>query len=81
MIGRSHAKRLERALDDLRHAKDPRDRLTAARLLRESADKLEAANVEAARDSGLTWSEIGVLYGLTKQGAQQRFRPTRSKTK
>ena len=81
MIGRSHAKRLERALDDLGRAKTPTDRLSAARRLREAADKLEAANIDAARESGLTWAEIGALYGLTKQGAQQRFRQARHKEK
>lgn len=81
MVGRSHAKRLERALDDLGRAKAPADRLRAARRVREAADKLETANIEAAREAGLTWAEVGALYGLTKQGAQQRFRPARAKDK
>ena len=38
---------------------------------------LEAAQVEAARKAGATWLEIGAIYGLTKQGAQQRFRAAR----
>ena len=44
---------------------------------REAAEAEETALVLAARESGHTWSEIGALYGLTKQGAQQRFRPVR----
>jgi hypothetical protein len=32
---------------------------------------------EAARKAGATWLEIGARYGLTKQGAQQRFRAAR----
>ena len=37
-------------------------------------EDLEAATVAAARAAGVTWTEIGALYGLSKQGAQQRFR-------
>ena len=74
MIGGSHAKRLAKALDDLGSAKQPTSRLESARRLREAADRLEQAHVDAARDAGLTWAEIGKIYGLTKQGAQQRFR-------
>jgi hypothetical protein len=57
-------------------ADGPISRVVAARRLREAADKLEAAQVEAAREAGATWVEIGACYGLTKQGAQQRFRRT-----
>ena len=46
--------------------------------LREAAEELEAAQVEAARKAGATWIEIGACYGLTKQGAQQRFRTARN---
>jgi hypothetical protein len=74
MIGGSHAKRLAKALDDLGSAKQPMSRLESARRLRQAADRLEQAQVDAARDAGLTWAEIGKVYGLTKQGAQQRFR-------
>jgi hypothetical protein len=28
-----------------------------------------------------TWNEIGACYGLTKQGAQQRFRAARNQAK
>jgi hypothetical protein len=81
MIGGSHAKRLAKALDDLAAAKQPTPRLDAARRLREAADRLEQAHVDAARAAGLTWAEIGAIYGLTKQGAQQRFRGGRPKGK
>jgi hypothetical protein len=52
-------------------------RLDLIRRVREAAEELEAAHVEAARAAGATWSEIGAAYGLTKQGAQQRFRADR----
>jgi hypothetical protein len=74
MIGGSHAKRIAKALDELGSAKQPAARLDAVRRLREAAEHLEEAHVDAARQAGLTWAEIGRVYGLTKQGAQQRFR-------
>ena len=74
MAGRAHAKRIAKAVDSWAAARTPAERLAAARQLRAAADRLERESVEAARAAGLTWAEIGELYGLTKQGAQQRFR-------
>ena len=74
MLGRAHAKRIVKALEALEAASTPRARVDAARKIREAAEALELANVEGARDAGLTWADIGTRYGLTKQGAQQRFR-------
>jgi hypothetical protein len=74
-------RRITAALGDLDVADGPMSRLDAARRLREAADELEAAQVEAARKAGATWSEIGSCYGLTKQGAQQRFRAARHQAK
>jgi len=48
--------------------------LDAARLARESADIAESLAVREARRAGASWARIGELYGLTKQGAQQRFK-------
>lgn len=62
------------AVEELGHARTPVDELTAARRVRELADEVELGFVAAARDRGLTWADIGAVYGLTKQGAQQRFR-------
>jgi hypothetical protein len=81
MIGGAHAKRLAKAFADLQAAKTPAARLEPVRRLREAVDKLEQAHIDAARDAGLTWSEIGAVYGLSKQGAQQRFRNRRGKVK
>jgi hypothetical protein len=81
MAGRSHAKRISEALDALQRSRTPADRLDAARRAREAAEELEQANVDAARDAGLAWAEIGDLYGMTKQGAQQRFRTRSARTK
>ena len=77
MAPRSTVKRILAALTAFDVADRPMSRLDAARRLREAAEELEAAQVEAARKAGATWLEIGAHYGLTKQGAQQRFRAAR----
>ena len=68
------ARRLERAVDGLRHVADPVRRLDAIRGTRERLEALEVDAVLDARRAGVTWKAIGALYGLSKQGAQQRFR-------
>jgi hypothetical protein len=77
VASKSPVRRISAALGALDMADGPMSRLEAARRLREAAEELEAAQVEAARKAGVTWIEIGACYGLTKQGAQQRFRPDR----
>ena len=81
VASKSPAKRILAALGAFDAADGPVSRLDAARRLREAADELEAAQVEAARKAGATWIEIGACYGLTKQGAQQRFRAARNQDK
>ena len=81
VASKSPAKRILAALGALDVADGPISRLEAARRLREAAEELEAAQVEAARKAGATWNEIGACYGLTKQGAQQRFRAARNQAK
>ena len=77
MATKSLLRRITAALGALDIAEGPMSRLDAARRLREAAEELEAAQIEAARKAGATWNEIGACYGLTKQGAQQRFRAAR----
>jgi hypothetical protein len=74
MPGGPHAKRITKALDSLSAAATPLARLDSARRAREAAEALERRSIDDARAAGLTWAEIGDVYGLTKQGAQQRFR-------
>lgn len=69
-----HIKRFDRALAALREIPDPLRRLDAVRRCREALEDLEAATAADARAAGATWIDIGALYGLSKQGAQQRFR-------
>jgi hypothetical protein len=81
VASKSPVKRILAALGALDAADGPMSRLQAARRLREAAEELEAAQVQAARKAGATWIEIGACYGLTKQGAQQRFRGTRDRAR
>ena len=81
MASKNPVKRISAALGALDTADGPMSRLEAARRLREAAEELEAAQVEAARKAGATWIDIGACYGLTKQGAQQRFRATRNQAR
>ena len=56
-------------------------RLEAVREAREALEQLEAETARRARDSGVTWSQIGALYGVSKQAAQQRFRGPKVKAR
>jgi len=55
----------------------PADRLRAAiglgRQLNETGDALIERFVADARQAGLSWTEIGELFGTSKQAAQKRF--------
>ena len=77
VASKSLLRRITAALGALDIADGAMSRLDAARRLREAAEELEAAQIDAARKAGATWNEIGACYGLTKQGAQQRFRAAR----
>lgn len=70
---------LQQALADLAAADSALARLAAVRSIRAQAEQLEQSEVRAARDQGTSWSKIGSVYGLTKQGAQQRFGDVRRK--
>ncbi len=73
MTDGSAPKGLDRVVDRLLLIPDPLLRLDAARRGRELLAAVEAAAVRDARQAGATWKAIGALYGLSKQGAQQRF--------
>ncbi len=74
MAAQGSAKHVRHALEAVEGASGALELLAAARELRESADALEIAAVGEARNHGRTWTQIGAVYGTTKQGAQQRFR-------
>ena len=73
MANADPVKRVRRAVTALQAVKDPLDRLEAVRWARGEIEAIEVDSVAAARVAGATWSDIGALYGMTRQGAQQRF--------
>ncbi|MDJ1370152.1 hypothetical protein [Gulosibacter molinativorax] len=66
-------RRLIEALIAYERAETELEQLTAARDARELADALEEGVISEARAARVSWAKIGAVYGLTKQGAQQRF--------
>jgi len=76
-VGNRQLRHAREALSALETAPDALGSLDAARQLRERSEELEREWVEAARKAGFSWSRIGALYGMSKQGAQQRFGPPR----
>ena len=77
MAPRKHEKLLAKKLADLNAASDPRQRLRIAHEIQDVAALLEEGVVAEARASGLTWTQIGSEFGMTKQAAQQRFKNSR----
>jgi hypothetical protein len=76
----AHRKRLARAVEALLAIEDPIARLDAMRDAREQLERRERDAVAACRAAGHTWTDIGARYGLSRQGAQQRFRRRASVT-
>lgn len=77
MSGTIHERRVGKTVDALRKMADPMERLAAVRDALTELERLELATVIQARAAGATWGQIGRLYGMSKQGAQQRFRAAR----
>jgi len=50
--------------------------LTELVIIAQDVDVLTAYLVELARRDGATWNSIGVMLGVSKQAAQQRFGAT-----
>jgi hypothetical protein len=67
------SRRFAKALASFAELADPLARLAEVRAARRALEALEAQTVAEARASGATWGEIGALYGISKQAAQQRF--------
>lgn len=67
-------KRLVKALSSLAEVPDPVDRLEAIRSVQETLEQMAREAADEARAAGTTWKQIGAVYGVSKQAAQQRFR-------
>ncbi len=53
-------------------SKDPTVGLKAVRSLRVLVERLEALQVENARDQGWTWEQIAQLLGVTRQAVHKK---------
>ncbi|HOB05950.1 MAG TPA: hypothetical protein PKM36_11855 [Propionibacteriaceae bacterium] len=73
-MGKQKRRELTEAWEAFLVADETLDHVDAIRRVREAAEDAELDAVRTARAQGISWSRIGALYGLTKQGAQQRFR-------
>ena len=52
--------------------RDPAEGLRAVRALRELADRLEALQVNNARDRGWSWQDIAAGLGVSRQAAHKK---------
>ena len=54
-------------------SKDPAVGLTAVRSLRVLVERLEALQVDNAREQGWTWDQIAQLLGVTRQAVHKKY--------
>jgi DNA-directed RNA polymerase specialized sigma24 family protein len=54
-------------------SKDPAVGLRAVRSMRVLVERLEALQVQNARDSGWTWEQIAQLLGVTRQAVHKKY--------
>ncbi len=54
-------------------SKDPSVGLRAVRSLRVLVERLEALQVQNARDAGWTWEQIAQLLGVTRQAVHKKY--------
>jgi hypothetical protein len=54
-------------------SRDPAVGLKAVQALRVLVERLEALQVDNARDQGWTWEQIAVLLGVTRQAVHKKY--------
>ncbi len=54
-------------------SKDPSVGLAAVRSMRVLVERLEALQVQNARDNGWTWEQIAQLLGVTRQAVHKKY--------
>lgn len=67
---------LDRIVDQVRTLLDSanaRDRVRGIRHLVAAGEALESRVLRDAQASGMSWSQIGAVYGVSRQAAHQRF--------
>jgi hypothetical protein len=61
------------ALAEAASGPNPAAGLRAARALRELAERLEALQVQNARDRGWSWQDIAIFLGISKQAVHKKY--------
>lgn len=74
MAAGKQERQIAKKLTELAATKDARQRLLLAHEIQQAAVALEHMTVGDARHAGMTWTQIGGLFGMSKQAAQQRFK-------
>ncbi|MDX1620457.1 MAG: hypothetical protein R3320_05670 [Nitriliruptorales bacterium] len=70
----SHAAELlMKQVSDLLDSTDPRTRVRAVHMLSAGVERLERHVVVDAQESGLSWAQIGDVYGVSRQAVHRRF--------
>lgn len=67
------ADKLLKNVRDLFDSVDARDRVRAVHHLAAGVQALERQVLLDAQGSGMTWAEIGAVYGVTRQAAHRKF--------
>lgn len=71
-----HLKTLVKNVSDLLDSADPRTRVRAMSHLAAGVEELEKRVVHEAHESGMTWNQIGNVYGVSRQAVHRRFAET-----
>lgn len=69
MVDRLLTPTVRRLLD----SSNARDRVRAVHRIAQGVDVLEGQVLVDAQASGMTWAEIGSVYGVSRQAAHRRF--------
>jgi hypothetical protein len=63
-------------VSDLLESTDQRARVAAINHLAAGVEQLEKRVVHEANESGMTWDQIGKVYGVSRQAVHRRFAET-----
>jgi hypothetical protein len=63
-------------VSDLLDSTDQRARVAAVNHLAAGIEQLEKRVVHEAHESGMTWDQIGKVYGVSRQAVHRRFAET-----
>lgn len=69
-------KTLVKIVSDLLDSTDQRTRVAAVNHLAAGVEQLEKRVVHEAHESGMTWDQIGKVYGVSRQAVHRKFAET-----